>query len=103
MLPYVVIVDFLLKPGARESFRVLVDRNALASCRDEAGCRRFDVLEPDADADRIVLYEIYDDEAAFRAHLESRHFAVFNRDSSPLVREKRVSQYALVREGSAGA
>lgn len=100
MKPYVVIVDFLLKPGAKEPFRALVDINALASCRDEPGCRRFDVLEPAADPDRIVLYEIYDDRAAFRAHVETRHFAVFDRDSGPLVAEKRISEYALVYEGS---
>ncbi|MDP9138118.1 MAG: antibiotic biosynthesis monooxygenase [Pseudomonadota bacterium] len=100
MKPYVVMVDFLLKPGAKETFRALIDVNAQASCRDEPGCRRFDVLEASADADRIVLYEIYDDQAAFRAHIETRHFAVFDRESKPLVAEKRVSEYALVCEGS---
>ena len=37
-------------------------------CTDEPGCRRFDVVEPQGEPDRVLLYEIYDDEAAFDAH-----------------------------------
>ena len=75
MSGFVIMVDFRLKPGAKASFRRLIDDNARASCRDEPGCRRFDVMESPAEADRIVLYEIYDDRAAFGAHLKTGHFA----------------------------
>ena len=47
--------------------------------RDEPGCRRFDVVEPPGEADRILLYEIYDDRAAFEAHLKTPHFAELRR------------------------
>jgi quinol monooxygenase YgiN len=100
MSGFVITVDFRLKPGTMEEFRRLIDANAVASCRDEAGCRRFDVLAPESDADRIFLYEIYDDKSAFDAHLKSTHYVQFNRDSSDLVREKIVLSYALACEGT---
>ena len=51
-------------------------------------------------ADRIVLYEIYDDRAAFEAHLKTPHFHEFNAGSTPLVADKSVSDCDLVCEGS---
>lgn len=100
MSGFVIMVDFRLKPGAGPAFRRLIDENARASAQTEPGCRRFDVMEPKGQADRIMLYEIYDDRTAFEAHLKTAHFASFNRDSEPLVAEKTVFEYALVCEGS---
>ena len=54
----------------------------------ERGCRRFDVLEPAGEPDRVVLYEIYDDRAAFDAHLQSEHFRRFNAESNALVAQE---------------
>lgn len=102
MSGYVVMVDFRLKSGARARFRPLIDHNARASVALEPGCRRFDVVEPEGEDDRIVLYEIYDDRAAFDAHVAMPHFATFDRASAPLVARKLVSIHRLVCEGSAG-
>ena len=97
---FVVMVDFRLKPGMRQEFRQLVDANAIASIRDEAGCRRFDVVEVRAEADRVLLYEIYDDEPAFDEHCQTPHFFDFDMRSTPLVAEKLVTVCDLVLEGS---
>jgi quinol monooxygenase YgiN len=96
----VILVDFRLKPGTKAAFRDLIDENARASCRVEAGCRRFDVLEPAGEADRVVLYEIYDDHAAFQAHVKTGHFAQFNEESAALVVDKKVAEFKVVCEGS---
>ena len=100
MTAYVIMVDFHLRPGAMAQFRRLIDENARASAQGESGCRRFDVLMAKGETDRLMLYEIYDDRAAFEAHLKTPHFASFNRESEPLVADKTVSEYALVCEGS---
>ena len=99
MTGYVVLVDFRLKPGARDSFRKLVDANATASVRDEAGCRRFDVTEVRGEPDRILLYEIYDSEAAFDEHCQTAHFDEFNAQHVPFVDAKLVTICDLVLEG----
>lgn len=99
MSGFVVMVDFRLKSGALAEFRQMVDANAYASVRDEPGCRRFDVVEPQGEADRVLLYELYDDEASFDRHCRTKHFAAFDAQSSPLVAEKIVIQGNLVCEG----
>jgi autoinducer 2-degrading protein len=100
MSRFVVLVDFRLKPGNVQHFRRLIAENARASCRDEEGCRQFDVLVPKGESNRILLYEIYDDEAAFDAHVETMHFAQFDRDSRALVESKTVIQAELLFAGS---
>lgn len=102
MAPYVIMVDFEIKPGAKIEFRRLVDANARNSCSHEPGCRRFDVLEVPDQADRILLYEIYDDRAAFEAHVKTAHYAAFNSASASLVARKQVIACDLVCEGSSG-
>jgi autoinducer 2-degrading protein len=87
----VIMVEFELHPGMEPEFRRLVIENAAASLRDEPGCCQFDVLTPEVGpGSRIVLYEIYDDAAAFDAHLATAHFAGFNEASAPLVAAKTV-------------
>lgn len=99
MSGFVIIVDFRLMPGTRAAFRPLMDANARASVRDEPGCRRFDVVEPEGDLERILLYEVYDDAAAFDAHCRTSHFLAFDAESAPLVKDKQVIRGALVCEG----
>ena len=100
MKGYVILVDFLLKPGSKAEFRRAIDTNARASCRSERGCSRFDVVEPRDDDDRILLYEIYDDRAAFEEHLKTAHLAAFEAASNHLVTKKTVIAADLVCEGS---
>jgi quinol monooxygenase YgiN len=100
MSGYVVVVDFRLKPGALAVFRNLIDDNARQSARLEPGCRRFDVIEPHGDADTVLLYEIYQDRAAFEVHFRSEHFARFDASSAGLVVSKTIRLGELVCEGS---
>jgi hypothetical protein len=81
MAPYVIMVDFQIKPGAKIEFRRLVDANARNSCSHEPGCRRFDVLEVPDQPDRILLYDSA---------------------SASLVARKQVIACDLVCEGSSG-
>lgn len=99
MSGYAIIVDFRLRPGTRPAFRRLIDANARQSVETEAGCRCFDVLEPHGENDRVILYEIYDDVAAFEAHARSPHFEVFDLESAPLVLIKSVTHCTLAFQG----
>jgi quinol monooxygenase YgiN len=101
MNQFVIVVDFRLRPGAKAAFLRLISENARASCREEPGCRRFDVLATQNEADRVVLYEIYDDRTAFDAHTRTGHFASFNEASARLVAEKTVTEFVMLYEGSA--
>lgn len=93
---FVILARFRLADGAGPAFLDHVRRNAAASVADERGCRRFDVLTPEAEgAEEVVLYEIYDDAAAFEAHLREPHFAAFRDATAALVRSSSVERFAL--------
>ncbi len=89
----VIIAEFDVKPGAMDAFLAAALVDAEASVRDEPGCQRFDVLVPDGGGDKVVLYEIYDDDAAFAAHLETPHFAAFRDAIADLEESRRVGKY----------
>jgi autoinducer 2-degrading protein len=93
---FVIVVDFHLKPGTRSQFRSLIDANADASVKNEPGCLQFDVLEPEGEGDRVMLYEIYSDKAAFDAHLQTAHFHAFAGASEALCLQKSVTRGNLV-------
>jgi (4S)-4-hydroxy-5-phosphonooxypentane-2,3-dione isomerase len=100
MTAVAIVVDFRLKPGTRAQFRKLIDVNARMSAQTELGCQRFDVVEPRDQPDRLFLYELYDDDAAFEEHKTTAHYIHFNAESAALVMEKTVIRCDLVCEGS---
>ena len=63
---YVLVVTIKLKP---ENVDVWMQkaREDQAGTRKEPGCRQFDVCHDPAARAAILLYEVYDDEAAFAA------------------------------------
>ena len=89
---YVIVVDFKIKPEHTAAFREAITVNARASVADEPGCSQFDVCADPQDGTRIFLYEIYDNLAAFEAHLRTPHYAVFDKLSAPMVEAKTVSK-----------
>ncbi|MCE7029456.1 putative quinol monooxygenase [Jiella avicenniae] len=85
----IVTVIFTIKPGQEAEFLEVMEENARRSLEDEPGCRRFDVVAVAGRPGLIVLYEIYDDDAAFAAHRETPHFLEFDRVSAPMVETKQ--------------
>lgn len=70
-----LVVSIECPPGAREPFVEAIQAQAAASRELEPGCLRFDVCESVADENRFVLYEVYEDDAAWEAHPGTEHFA----------------------------
>lgn len=91
----VITVDIELREGAAAAFMPLISENARLSLAEEPGCHHFDVCVGEDDPRRIFLYEIYDDAAAFEAHLASPHFAAFDAASADMVAAKQVRRYRL--------
>ena len=99
MTSYVITVDFHLKSESRDKFLSLVRENAALSLANERGCRRFDVCVPLDGSPQVFLYEIYDDEAAFKAHLETPHYKSFVAATAEMVQDRRIARLRLVDEG----
>jgi quinol monooxygenase YgiN len=90
MKGYVVAVEFDIAPGKMRAFLPLMLENA-ASSRRESGCRRFDVCRPHDHPGSVFLYEIYDDEAAFQAHLQSSHFKTFATQTGDMIIRRKLT------------
>jgi autoinducer 2-degrading protein len=87
---YVVIVDFSIKPERLAQFMPLMLENARLSRETEPGCRVFDVCADPKEKTSIFLYEVYDDRAAFDAHLASAHFKRFDAAVGEMLASKAV-------------
>jgi quinol monooxygenase YgiN len=99
----ILLVEFRIHPTHRAAFDAAIRHNAATSLAVEPGCRRFDVCSDPADADRFVLYEIYDDAAAVQHHLQAPHFRRFDADSQPWVAAKQVQRLRLLPPAAAAA
>lgn len=90
---YVVTVEFDIKVDRLDEFRQQMVANARASREREPGCRQFDVCTDPAKPQVIYLYEVYDDRAAFDAHLAAEHFKTFDSTVAPWIATKAVRIY----------
>ena len=88
-----LVVEFRIKAAHVDAFATAIVENARASRETEPGCRQFDVCRDPADAGVFFLYELYDDEAAIRAHLQSAHFLQMNAQTEAWVDRKQVWRY----------
>lgn len=90
---HAVLVEFTVKNEHAGAFLERVRQQARDSIQNEPGCHVFDVcVDPDARHD-VILYEVYENAAAFDDHLNSDHFRAFDREVSDWIEAKRVAQY----------
>ncbi|MDD9878800.1 MAG: putative quinol monooxygenase [Magnetovibrio sp.] len=92
---HVITVIFTVKPEHVEAFDAAMAAQARNSVEREPGCHRFDVAKDPANPARTFLYELYTDEAAFRAHLETAHFKDFDATVRPWLVSKEVEAWRL--------
>ncbi|MEO0529402.1 MAG: putative quinol monooxygenase [Planctomycetota bacterium] len=74
---FIVLVRFTLKPDSVEAFRERVLVHANNSLTNEETCRQFDVSFDPEEPTSCLLYEVYDDRAAFDRHTQATYFAEF--------------------------
>ena len=79
---YIIIAAIQIKEGFKDRYIDGLVVNASSAVRDEPGCSRFDVIQDANDANKIWVYEVYDDEAAFQAHTQAPHFLKFREASA---------------------
>lgn len=85
-----LVVEFRIKPEYIAAFDAAIEENARLSRDTEPGCRQFDVCRDPGDAAVFFLYELYDDDAAIHAHLQTPHYQQMNADTAAWVGSKTV-------------
>ena len=76
---YIIVAAIQIKEGFKERYVNGIIENASSAVKDEPGCLRFDVIQ---DANKIWVYEVYNDEAAFQAHTQAPHYLKFREASA---------------------
>jgi autoinducer 2-degrading protein len=87
---YHVIVRLEAKPETLESLIELATYNS-GCTRKEPGNLRFDVIRQADNPLRLALYEVYRDEAGFKAHQQTEHYARWRREIDALLASPRSS------------
>ncbi len=87
---YSILLKTRLRPDSLEAFMDAMRVNAETSVREEPGCLAFDVLRDRRQADLVWLYEVYVDEAALDAHMQTAHYLASRPLVEPLILEQMV-------------
>jgi (4S)-4-hydroxy-5-phosphonooxypentane-2,3-dione isomerase len=98
---FVVVVFIEAKRQYRMALKAALMVHARRTLENETRCQRFDVAEDPLDPLSFLLYEIYDSEAAFRAHREMPHYSEHALAVQPWTESKRVLTYDLLNGHSA--
>lgn len=85
---FATLVHCHVKPECVDAFAEAMRRNHEGS-RTEPGNIAFDVLQQADDPTRFVIYEVFRDEAAARAHKETAHYLAWRETTADLFAEQR--------------
>lgn len=92
---YVNSVDLEIVPAERENFLAAIKENGAAAVT-EPGCKRFDILNLANDPNHFLLYEVYENEAALKAHRETAHFKKFAATVGKMVAKREARAMTVV-------
>ena len=93
---YVVTEMFHVNPQFSAPYREQLLGNARETRKREAGCLQFDICTDPMHKDRIFLYEVYTNRAAFDSHLASVHYKSFETTVRSWITAKDVRTYERI-------
>jgi len=74
-----IIVEFHMEESNHAAFTSIISEHARLTKAEEPGCQQFDVLQPmskgEPDRTKVMLVEVYADDAAFKAHGDNPRLA----------------------------
>ncbi len=85
MSKVVLVVELEIEPKHFERFIDIVTRHGAKSLKIEEGCLRFEVLKPKESKNKIILVEMYADDAALDAHWSSDHMNAYRKEVSNMI------------------
>ena len=88
MAKVALVVELTTADGKRDEFVELACRHAETTLAAEEGCLRYDVLVAQDIEDRVLLYELYADQAAANAHLGADHTLAYLAATEALIAKR---------------
>jgi len=91
-----VVAQWEAKEGEADKVAAILDR-FLPEAQREAGVKLFLISRAKDNPAQFLFYELFRDEAAFKAHQESAHFKTYIAGQAlPLLAKRERAQYALL-------
>ncbi len=97
MAKLAIVATFELAAGRIDELIALLMAHRDRCLRDEPGTLQFDVLRPRDEENKVLLYEVYADDAAFKAHWEGASVARVREEAKDLI-VKLVGTWCTLQE-----
>jgi quinol monooxygenase YgiN len=91
-MSFAVIVTFKVHNADIAAFMPLMVKQAKNSLELEPACRIFEIWQHSGDENTVKLYEVYDDAAAFQAHLDSDYFKAFDKVVASMIAHRNIER-----------
>jgi quinol monooxygenase YgiN len=85
MPKFALIASIDVAPGRRDEFVPLLQAHAARCLKDEPGTLQFDVLLSHDGGDKVMIYELYEDEAAFDAHSKGASIVQLRKEAGSMM------------------
>lgn len=99
--PYINLIELVIVPSALPKFLDLAKENAAAFIK-ETGVREFNITQFTSNPNRIIFYEVYDNEAALNAHRATDRFKKFKDETESMIADRNVRVMASVAFNAKG-
>jgi (4S)-4-hydroxy-5-phosphonooxypentane-2,3-dione isomerase len=93
---YVNAVDIDVVPGKIENYLAAIKEVGAASIKSEPGCSEFDITVSQKDPNHLFIFEVYENAAAFDAHLKSDHYKKYAATAKDVVAKREVHPLSSV-------
>jgi quinol monooxygenase YgiN len=98
--PYVRVAEIEIDPEQSEAYQAALTQQIEAAVRLEAGVLSLLAVRAKDDPARILVFEVYADEAAYAAHIEMPHFAKYKRATKAMVRSLKLTETVPIKLGA---
>ena len=96
-MPRLAIIGTLeVAPGRKDEVLPLLMAHRARCLKDEPGTLQFEVLSPREDDTKVLLYEVYRDDAAFHVHWNGTSVARLREEAAGMIVKVYGTRCALV-------
>jgi quinol monooxygenase YgiN len=88
--PYVRVAQIEIDPARLESYKAIAKEQIETAIRPEPGALTLYAVAEQDDPTRVVVFEIYVDLQAYRAHIETPHFKKYKADTQDMVKSLKL-------------
>ena len=96
MPKFAIVATIGIAPGRVDEFVSLLIAHRARCLKEEPGTIQFEVLRPHDDTTKVMLHEVYRDEAAFDAHSKGPSIARLREEAAGMVVSRSLTRCTLL-------